>query len=334
MIIASLTTIPGRLLNIFPMLESLVNQSEPFDEIYLNLARTSRKGLPYDLDEFNNRLANSQKLRNKIKVTVSDVDHGPIMKTLPLLSKYNDKDIWIISFDDDHLVHPDTLKILKPYISVYPDSAMSLSGFIVGDLPFVFEYVWNTKDVIRVDWILGVSLIVYRSDMIEYNDLINFDEVKDKELRRLFVNNDDHWINYWLAKKGVQRLVLPHKQSDLLTPITLNGQDGISNGKDFFEHNYTLANYIRDIGLYKERIHNPFLSVGGIVILILLFSALLIYIGIRVKTIFLPLITIMILVYVLIWLRLSNILDLLGYLKYYLLVYPIMLLVVALMFAS
>jgi hypothetical protein len=314
MIIASLTTIPGRLLNIFPMLESLVNQSEPFDEIYLNLARNSRKGIPYDLDEFNNRLANNQKLRDKIKVTVSDVDHGPIMKTLPLLSEYHDKDIWIISFDDDHLAHPDTLKILKPYILTYPDSAMSLSGFIVGDLPFVFEYVWNTKDVIHVDWILGVSLIIYRSDMIEYKD--------------------DHWINYWLSKKGVQRIVLPHKQSDLLTPITLNGQDGISNGKDFFEHNYTLANYMKSIGVYKEKSHNPFLSVGGVIILILLISALLIYIGIMVRTIFLPLMTIMILVYILIWLRLSNLFDLLGYLKYYLFVYPIMLLVVALMFTS
>ena len=338
-IVASITTIPSRLLNICPVIRSLLDQTRPFDRVYVNVPQISRRGVSYPLEEFF-ELLQAEGLRgtvgrddelcsdpvvDRLHINVVDYDLGPIMKTLPVLHLEHDPLTRIVSFDDDHLVNPRTAEMLERYIGEHPDKALSLSGYTVGCFPFLFEYVWNVSEVSAVDWILGVSIIVYRRDWLNFEDLSDYNHIEDPSLRQMFIKNDDHWINYWLARHGVIRAVVPERQSAYLQP--LDSQGGISQGPGFLEENYRLADYLRQQGIYRQPNIKPYYTAGAVVLLILLGIglglAILLGLGVPLTA---ALVT-AILIYCLVFLLLGNVVRALGSLRYYLLVPVIVLLV-------
>ena len=102
-IVGSITTIPDRISLIEAVLDSILSQTRPLDCLYLNIPNISKKGKQYRIPEF---------LKIKNLVLNRCEDYGPITKLLPVLDIETDPDTYIVTFDDDRIVHRDVVKII------------------------------------------------------------------------------------------------------------------------------------------------------------------------------------------------------------------------------
>ena len=321
-IVASLTTVPSRLLSLVPVIESIIKQTRPFDRIYLNVPKISKKGVSYPIDEFYQLINDANFPIDILCINIVDYDLGPIMKTLPTLYLETNPKTRIVSIDDDILISSTTCEMLEKYIKLYPMKALSLSGYIVGELPTKFEYVINRDQICSVDWILGVSLIVYKRNWINPLKMRDYGIIEDLTLRDYFIHNDDHWINYQLIKGGVERVVIPEKHSKYLLQSEVPTIEALSNNSGFLEENYKVAQYMKEQGFYNSPNINGILSLGALIIVIIIILLLFLFILLLAK-LKIPLI-IFIVVYLLILLKFFGFVKILGDMRYYLLVPVIM----------
>ena len=245
-LVVSLTTIPGRLRRIYPVLRSLIAQSEPFDAIYLNLTEVSRKGVAYELKEFMNEL-HLLGMSEQIIVNIEEKDSGPSMKLLPTLKREREPETRILTVDDDMIFSPSLCWTFKEAARRNPNSALSLSGWIVGDSDY--EIVHSVKKETRADWIQGTTGILYKRAWLFDDELEDYSK---ETLAELLKKHDDHWFSIYLAKKGIPRIVIPGVQSEFFTDLETNGIDAISQSNSFFSQVSEIGNEMKRRGLYTE----------------------------------------------------------------------------------
>jgi hypothetical protein len=192
-IVGSMTTIPERISKIKKVIQSILNQTRKLDLLYLNIPYISKKGLKYKIPYY---------LQDKEYIKINRCeDYGPITKLLPTLDVETDPETYIITFDDDRLVHKDVVKIIERKIKKYPDAVLSFSGWNVGFFPFYLQCLDNNIQDVEVDWVQGCHSITYPRKVINKNKYLeSFPEIS------LLSKHDDHKLSAYLELQTVKKI--------------------------------------------------------------------------------------------------------------------------------
>ena len=172
MIYISLTTIPKRIKHLNKSIESLLNQTQKPDKIFINI--------PLKYKRFNEIIEDYQipKFNNKIIEITRCEDYGPGTKLLGSLNKLK-KDSLIILVDDDNLYENYMIEKFFYFYSMSSDNAYSfyvhpLGNFGIGQGADGFA--------INTNYLNGIKNL--------YNTVV-------KDYKELFLY-DDLWISYFL----------------------------------------------------------------------------------------------------------------------------------------
>tara|TARA_Y100000590_G_C15480210_1_gene923681 strand:+ start:20 stop:751 length:732 start_codon:yes stop_codon:yes gene_type:complete len=172
MIYVSLSTIPQRLKNLNKSIESLLNQTQKPDKIFINI--------PLKYKRFSETIKDSQIPKfdtGDIEITRCE-DYGPGTKLLGSLNKFKKNSLLILA-DDDHIYEDYMIEKFFHFYSKAPDNAYSfyvhpLGNFGIGQGADGFA--------INTNHLTGIE---------------NFYDKIIKNYRELFLH-DDLWISYFL----------------------------------------------------------------------------------------------------------------------------------------
>lgn len=118
--IISLTTIPPRMGDLGPTLESLRNQTAQIDTIILWLPHRYRRA------EFSQVALPD--LPSGVEVRGCDHDFGPATKILPAVRAFQGEDVRILYCDDDRIYHPDWAERMLVESDRFPDDCICEAG--------------------------------------------------------------------------------------------------------------------------------------------------------------------------------------------------------------
>jgi len=231
-LVASLTTLPHRLLNIHHTLDSLVSQHVKPDVIYLNIPITyTRFNISADkslisrlINQFNNKYG------VRFVVTRLKKDWGPLSKLLPVLYKEQDPATLLITVDDDMVFKPTLFGILLQRHLNSPKMAFGASGQMVDidrDDSLHVRTAWKWKSgAFPVDILEGFTGAIYRRDFFDVDMLA--------AVPSQCFSTDDIWISAHLARRGIPRVKLAlgwgdtaeFSDNDKISPL----RDGNLNG--------------------------------------------------------------------------------------------------------
>ncbi len=229
-VVFSLTTLPSRINNLRPTLQSLNNQTISPDNIYLTIPRKCKRlGKKYPLIP--------AEITDICDIVYIEKDYGPITKILGALIKEKDPDTLIITVDDDITYPPNMIETFLKYHKRYPDSALGSSGLSLGGWFFQYSIKYNQKKNDYwftmtvpskgrpVDILYGYAGVLYnRSFFPSYhsfkNELLEIIN-GDKDLFR----NDDVTLSFYLNREGIERRVV--QMSEV---VNRGGDDAISDG--------------------------------------------------------------------------------------------------------
>lgn len=198
MIIASLTTIPPRILNgnLKLTIDSLLNQTYSIDKIYISIPLNYIRFDP--INDLPNWL-NDEPYKNKIYIIRPENDKGPIEKYLSITKHLYDKDInpFILICDDDQIYHPNLLStmikaipsnnyegvIQNRYEIVRYGSGGIVHGFVgllvklsclrpLLDFP-IYNECYMVDDQIMSIYFKCYNIPIISSGIIEYKDIYN-----------------------------------------------------------------------------------------------------------------------------------------------------------------
>lgn len=205
-VVATLSTLPKNLEHLRDSLDSLLAQSHPLDQIYLNIPNgKSRRGdTSYYVPEY------VKEYFPRVKV-LRTADYGPLTKLLPALEVEDDPDTIVITVDDDRSYHPDTVKTLLKYAKEDPSAAFGMCGWSMAPyfkgidviptyLPWEFL---RRPDGRYVDVLQAVCGNVYRRKFFPDLELLANPEPR-------CLTTDDIWIAGYLAVVAdVDRVLIP-----------------------------------------------------------------------------------------------------------------------------
>lgn len=200
--IITLTTTPGRISKIKPILISLLDQSVGVEEIRINVPYTSCKGIKYRIPSWLKKLDN-------VKIYRQVKDWGPATKLIPTLLDERNKNKKIIVVDDDVIYGYYTIETLCEYFEKYNKRKRKVAVTMYGDVlnkerdtenglyTRITNYVCgeNYTDILR-----GHAAYMVTPDMFT-DELYDYDKVP-KEC--FFV--DDNYFSAHLKKNGVKIL--------------------------------------------------------------------------------------------------------------------------------
>lgn len=118
--IISLTTIPSRMGNIFPTLESLLRQTAAIKSVILWVPRKYRRP---EFGDFQ-----IPKFPAGIEIMRCDEDYGPATKVLPAARHFAGEKVNIIYCDDDEIYEPDWAETLIRNSELYPSDCIAIMG--------------------------------------------------------------------------------------------------------------------------------------------------------------------------------------------------------------
>lgn len=208
-VIISFTTIPSRIGEIKPMVESICNQTYKPDTIILWLPKTyKRTQQEISIPDF---IKNSP-----IEIKFCD-DVGPFTKLYyTLKQEWNNKECLVVTVDDDVYYPPKFLKNLLKYSKKNPDKAIGYRGRILKDK---LNYSSSDKyfgapsrKPLKVDIITGTWGAVYRVKFFDEN-IFNDDIIRSNFMV------DDIWITGNLAKNNIQRIIIKNIGIKLINEI-------------------------------------------------------------------------------------------------------------------
>ncbi len=225
-IIVSLTTIPSRIRFIEPVMQSLIRQTLPPDEIHLHLPNWCvKENAGYEIPSF---LASYESVR----IRVSDLDFGSANKWLGPIQYLNDEvDTALIIVDDDCEYQKDTIELLLAKIRQNPSQCYCLTGGILPRFPQVLRkfgvsstplvdtltIIENNSQDIEVDTIQGFSMFVVLPHWFQDVDFSIFEVEGTRSL------SDDILISGLLEYLNIPRLQLgPYKLPMILPQSQLN----------------------------------------------------------------------------------------------------------------
>src|ERR1700730_17324355 len=124
-VIAALSTLPDRILNLEPTIRCLLQQSRPPDEIVLQVPEFSRRQRRrYVIPEYLEQLP-------RVRVIRCETDWGPATKFIPIVQAElaaGRPDALILIVDDDRVYPLDALETYLYYHRGLPDAALTFRG--------------------------------------------------------------------------------------------------------------------------------------------------------------------------------------------------------------
>lgn len=203
-VVVTLTTVPGRLPRLRPVLRSLLDQSWPPDRVLLALPSHSlRTGRPYPPPP---------PLPAGVDVLRCE-DHGPATKVLPALA--HERDAVLVVVDDDVIYPVHFLRDLLTAHRAHPRCAIGLRGWRLEpavhprDLRHVFGQA--LREPAPVDVLLGTWGYLIPPGALD--DAVHDYSGWPSELRWC----DDIWISGHLCLRGIPRMVIPSRGLPLET---------------------------------------------------------------------------------------------------------------------
>ena len=203
-VVASLSTVPGRINNLGATLRSLLKQTRPPDEIILAVPEFSiREERPYVVPEYLLRLPRLRILRCR-------KDWGPATKFIPFVREElaaGRGDTLIMVVDDDRVYPRDALETYLHYNQQLPGAALCFRG---AAMPQTLD--WRDARMIKASELRQPEAVAVITGCGSY--LIQpgfFDESLWDYSRapRAAFYMDDIWISGCLTRRNVQRYVVP-----------------------------------------------------------------------------------------------------------------------------
>lgn len=216
-IIACLTTLPKRIKKIHKVIKSIVNQTRKLDKIYINIPYKTMNNQPYTIPSF------FYHYKKEIEIIRCD-DFGPITKILPVLDIETDPNTYIVTLDDDIVIHKDVIKILEKRIKKYPNSALSFSGWCIGSFPCYIEFFNKLEKDKEVDWLQGTNAILYPRYILDKNKIVKFMQ----SLPKFMIKHDDHILCAYLEIQKIKKIVLKEDSDKYFLKQTYSNIDSVS----------------------------------------------------------------------------------------------------------
>ena len=203
-VIASLSTVPDRIHNLKPTIQSLLKQTRPPDEIVLAIPEFSiREQRPYVVPEYLSRLP-------RVRVLRCPEDWGPATKFIPVVREelaVGQGDTLIMVVDDDRIYPRDALETYLHYNQQLPGAALCFRG---AAMPRTLD--WRDAKMIKASELRQPEAVAVITGCGSY--LIQprfFDETlwdySPAPKGAFFM--DDIWISGCLARRKVQRFAVP-----------------------------------------------------------------------------------------------------------------------------
>jgi hypothetical protein len=203
-VIVSLSTLPDRILNLRPTLESILNQTRVPDEIVLSVPRFSlRQKKHYEIPEC---LGSYSRLR----ILRCAKDWGPATKFIPVIQEElaaNRGDTLIMVVDDDRIYPRDALETYLYYHRTLPDAALCFRGARMPN-----DLIWLRARTIFADKIRQPQEVAVITGCGSYFIQPRFFD------ERLWDYSgapsgafymDDIWISGWLDRRKIAKYVVP-----------------------------------------------------------------------------------------------------------------------------
>jgi len=118
--VISFTSIPSRMDQLEPVVESLRRQTAQISSIILWVPKTYRR------PEF--RDVEIPKPPKGVEIRIADEDFGPATKVLPSVKAFAGQDVRIIYCDDDELYQPEWAQTLMDGADAHPHSCVCING--------------------------------------------------------------------------------------------------------------------------------------------------------------------------------------------------------------
>jgi hypothetical protein len=203
-VIASLSTVPGRINNLRATIQSLLKQTRPPEEIVLSIPEFSiREERPYVVPEYLLRLP-------RLRILSSRRDWGPATKFIPVVREELEVgrgDTLIMVVDDDRVYPRDALETYLHYNQQLPRAALCFRG---AAMPRTLD--WRDARMIKASELRQPEAVAVITGCGSY--LIQpgfFDESLWDYSRApqgaFFM--DDIWVSGCLTRRKVQRYVVP-----------------------------------------------------------------------------------------------------------------------------
>ena len=203
-IIVSLTTLPDRIWNLRPVLDRLLQQTRPPDEIVIALPQFSlRQARPYSIPEWLPGFP-------RVRILHAEQDWGPATKFIPAIQDeraVGRHDTRIMVVDDDRIYPRDAVESYLYFSAQLPDAALCFRG---AAMPRTLD--WHDAKMVHGNRLRAPRKVAVVTGCGSY--LIQprfFDEgLWDySSAPRGAFYMDDIWISGTLARLGVPRLVVP-----------------------------------------------------------------------------------------------------------------------------
>ena len=203
-VIASLSTVPDRINNLRPTIQSLLKQTRPPDEIVLAIPEFSvREHRPYVVPKYISRLP-------RVRVLHCAEDWGPATKFIGAIQDElaaGRENSLIMVVDDDRLYPRDALETYLYYSEQLPNAALCFRG---AAMPSTLD--WDDAKMIRASELREPRPVAVITGCGSY--LIQprfFDESlwDYSAAPQVAFDIDDIWISGWLSRRGVKRYVVP-----------------------------------------------------------------------------------------------------------------------------
>jgi Glycosyl transferase family 2 len=203
-VIASLSTLPGRINNLRPTIWSLLRQTRAPDEIVLAVPEFSlREQRAYELPEYLSRLP-------RIRLLPCRRDWGPATKFIPIIREElaaGRGDTLIMVVDDDRVYPRDALATYLHYHTQMPDAAICIRG---AAMPRTLD--WRDATMIYGSEIRepqGVAVITGCGSYLIQPRFFDESLWDYSRAPSGAFYMDDIWISGYLARRKIKRLVVP-----------------------------------------------------------------------------------------------------------------------------
>jgi hypothetical protein len=203
-VIASLSTVPDRINNLRPTIQSLLKQTRPPDEIILAIPEFSvREQRPYVVPKYISRLP-------RVRLLHCAEDWGPATKFIGAIQDElaaGRENTLIMVVDDDRLYPRDALETYLYYSEQLPNAALCFRG---AAMPSTFD--WDDAKMIHardlreprpVAVITGCGSYLVQPRFFDQS-LWDYSGAPS-----VAFHIDDIWISAWLSRRGVKRYVVP-----------------------------------------------------------------------------------------------------------------------------
>ena len=203
-VIASLSTVPDRINNLRPTIQSLLKQTRPPDEIVLAIPEFSvREQRPYVVPKYISRLP-------RVRVLHCAEDWGPATKFIGAIQDElaaGRENSLIMVVDDDRLYPRDALETYLYYSERLPDAALCFRG---AAMPSTLDwddakmiYAKDLREPRPVAVITGCGSYLVQPRFFDQS-LWDYSGAPS-----VAFHIDDIWISAWLSRRGVKRYVVP-----------------------------------------------------------------------------------------------------------------------------